>query len=330
MSAAITNMTQLSLTHYHGLDFLLTVECLPQDVVGWVEGHAEELQALLRENGAILIRSLDIQGSKKLELVLQKLFGGRLLEYTYRSTPRTKMRGRIYTSTEYPAAEVIPLHNENAYANRWPTKIAFYCVKASEEGGSTPIANSHEIYKEIPEEIRSEFEHKKLRYVRNYGNVDLPWTEVFQTENKEDVNAYCRANSIEYTWIDNSTLRTVQVNPAVVSHPARDVKLWFNQAHLFHISSQREQVAKSLVDEFGVEGLPRNVYFRDGSEIPCDMIDAINKVYEKQSVIFPWQEGDLMLLDNMMFAHGRQSYRGNRRILTATASPMSITDEASQ
>lgn len=293
-------------------------------MIPWVELNAGAIKALLEKNGALLIRSLDIQGSKKLEKALEKIFSAQLLEYTYRSTPRTKMRGRIYTSTEYHADEVILLHNENAYSNRWPLKIAFYCVKSSDEGGATPIADSRVIYSEIPEEIKTEFERKKLMYVRNYSEIDLPWTDVFQTEDQTVVNAYCELNHIDYEWSDGNKLRTRQINPAMAVHPVTGDRLWFNQAHLFHISSQQTQVRESLINTFGKEGLPRNVYFADSSDIPEDIIATIREVYEKNSIIFSWQDGDLLLLDNMLFAHGRQSYKGKRKILTATATAVSL------
>lgn len=66
----------------------------------------------------------------------------RFLEYTYRLTPRTKLGGKIYTATEYPADQFIPLHNENAYAETWTQKIMFFCVIQEKTGGETPIADS--------------------------------------------------------------------------------------------------------------------------------------------------------------------------------------------
>src|SRR5687768_14658158 len=46
-----------------------------------------------------------------------------LLAYEFGSTPRSRLQGKVYTSTEYPAHQHIPLHNEQSYTAEWPLKI---------------------------------------------------------------------------------------------------------------------------------------------------------------------------------------------------------------
>jgi len=293
----------------------------PADALGWINSNLDQITQTLHDKGVLLLRGMNVQGSKKLERMLTCVFGEELLEYVYRSTPRTKMRGRIYTSSEYHAEETILLHNENAYSNKWPMRIAFCCVKNAEQGGETPICDSSLVYNSIPVEIRQEFEAKGLRYVRNYGEIDLHWSEVFQTQSKDDIATYCNDNGIAFEWLDKDHLRTSQQSQASCNHPIKGNKLWFNQAHLFHISSQPTELRNSLLDVVGVEGLPRNVYFGDGSTIDDDMIAAIRDVYDQHKIVFPWQEGDVLLLDNMQFAHGRQPFTGSRKILTGMSIP---------
>ncbi|OBP13526.1 hypothetical protein A5320_18200 [Rheinheimera sp. SA_1] len=306
-----------------GLRMMLPVEIDPEQLDEWLNDNADHARQLLEQNGALLIRQLPAHGSKKLEKVMSKLFDDSLLEYNFRSTPRTKMRGRIYTSSEYHADETILLHNENAYCNEWAMKIGFYCVKASEVGGATPIGDSRKIYRDIPADIRDRFERKGLLYVRNYGDIDLPWTEVFQTTDRSEVEQYCHNSDIEFQWIGQNGLRTKQRAGVSYLHPRSGEAVWFNQAHLFHISSMPEQHRHSLLDTFKTEDLPRNVYFADGEEIDDQSLDIIRQVYRRHEVAFQWQDGDLLLLDNMLFAHGRHPFSGNRRILVGMATPMS-------
>lgn len=290
-------------------------------VVDWALDNSEDVERLLRANGALLIRGLRIVSSRQLAQVLSTLFGDELISYRYRSTPRTELRGNVYTATEYHPGEAIPLHNENSYTNEWAMRIGFCCMLPATEGGETPIADSRTVYEAIDPDIRSEFETRKILYVRNYGDIDLPWQEVFQTEDKSEVERYCKENSIDYEWFDDGTLRTKQINQAVATHPNSGEKLWFNQAHLFHVTSMRPEVRDSLLSVMEEDRLPRNTYFGDGGDIEQSALDHIREIYRRSEIVFPWQKHDLLLLDNMLFSHGRRPFKGERNVLVAMGRP---------
>lgn len=55
-------------------------------------------------------------------------------------------------------------------------------------------------------------------------------------------------------------------------------------------------------------------------------MDAINEVYQAVTVRETWQRGDLMLVDNILCAHGRESYTGDRKILVAMGEPVPLAD----
>jgi hypothetical protein len=50
-------------------------------------------------------------------------------------------------------------------------------------------------------------------------------------------------------------------------------------------------------------------------------MDSLREAYLAEKVVFPWQRGDVLMLDNMLTAHAREPYRGERRILTGMARP---------
>jgi alpha-ketoglutarate-dependent taurine dioxygenase len=291
------------------------------DLIHWAKSNTGFIDRTLLQHGAILFRGFGLADVVEFERLIEAV-SGPLLNYSYRSTPRTLVSGRIYSSTEYPAHQSIPLHNENSYSRSWPMKLWFFSMLVAQQGGATPIADSRKIFKAIPPEICDCFVRKGLMYVRNYGiGLDLPWQEVFQTSSKAVVEDFCRKSDMEFEWLADDQLRTRQICQVVERHPRTGEMVWFNQAHLFHLSRLPMEVRQWLLLTLGEQNLPRNVYFADGSSIDSEMIDEIARVCDEHSIVFPWDEGDVLLLDNMLTAHGRKPFVGERKVVVGMAEP---------
>ncbi len=316
-------MNTEELESFNGISMVYNVENKDVSPLDWAKENTEEVQSVLEKTGILLIRGFDDVNENDFGGILSLLLGGELIDYTFRSTPRTELGNKIFTATEYHQTEWIPQHNENSYSNKWPSKIGFLCKVKADKMGNTPISDSRTAYNEIPVEIREEFERKKIMYVRNYSNIDLPWEEVFQTKDKNEVEAYCKANNILAEWTPNG-LRTKQINQATLVHPTTNDKLWFNQAHLFHVSNLDSELREDLIEILGEDNLPRNTYFGDGSPIDPEVLDIIRDVYNRTKISFDWQENDLLLLDNMLYTHGREPFEGKRKVLVGMAKEYSL------
>jgi len=279
----------------------------------WGEANRLQIREKLMEFGAVLFRNFNVTDVDQFR-TFGRMISGELNEYTYRSTPRTAVSEGVYTVTEYPARLTIPQHCENAYQRSWPLKLFFYCQRAAPTGGQTPLADVRKVTARIPAAIREEFDREGVMYVRNYSpGVDLPWQTVFQTENKQHVEAYCRENDIQFEW-SGEALRTTQVCQGLAQHPVSGETVWFNQAHLFHASSLGAQVRKHMVEVLTEERLPRNAYYGSGKPIPDDVLNVIRAAFEAETVEFNWQAGDVLIVENMLTSHGRKPFQGERKI----------------
>ncbi|WP_373460619.1 TauD/TfdA family dioxygenase [Pseudomonas sp. PvP006] len=304
----------------HGATLPQCVQASPgQSIHALDQSVRDSLDASLRTVGGVLLRGFTVATPIDFKRFAAS-FGAPLASYEFGSTPRSKVFAGVYSSTEYPAHQFIPLHNEQAYTRPWPSRIWFHCIKASDTGGETPICDSRLIYQRMPAEIRELFASRELLYVRNYsGALDLPWQQVFNTEDRAQVERYCQDHGIEWEWKTDGDLRTRQRCPAVLQHPETDEWVWFNQAHLFHVSAIEPAVRASLLAAVGEENLPRHVYFGDGSPIADALLDSVRAVYDQTAVSFPWQAGDILMLDNRLVAHGRNPYTGDRKVIVAMA-----------
>lgn len=285
------------------------------DPVRWAADNIERVEALLALHGAVVLQGFKINGSAHFEQLIAAMYRRDLLEYTNRSTPRTQVKGRIYTSTEYPPDETIPMHNENAYTGAWPNRLFFFCVQPSTSGGETTVADSRRVLARISPRVRERFERDGVRYVRNFGLLDLPWQEVFQTQEPARVEEFCRERGISYTWKPDGGLRTEETRQAVTTHPVSGEDVWFNQAHLFHVSALGDAVRSALVAGIAEADWPRNAYYGDGSPIDAEALADVRAAYDAETVARPWRAGDVLLMDNVLAAHGRRPFEGERKVL---------------
>ena len=296
----------------------------PVVLLDFADEYAQSLELMLAEHGAVLFRDFGVSGESMLAALFERLWE-RPLPYIYRSTPRTDLGKGVYTATEYPPSQEIPMHNENAYQRTWPMRLGFHSVLPAASGGQTPLADVARITGHIGADLMSEFRERQVSYIRNYSDfVDLSWQTVFQTERRDQVEAFCRDHEIGFEWT-NDGLRTQQICQGTATHPATGEELWFNQAHLFHISSLGSEMASSMIELFGRDGLPRNAYFGDGKLIPDSAVAHINKAFEREKIVFDWQKDDVLVLDNMRIAHGRKPFTGSRRVLVSMGVPYSPT-----
>lgn len=289
------------------------------DLLGFFQSQHDWVEQQLIAHGGVLFRGFAVPSLAHFER-LAAAVSPSLVDYSYGATPRTRLDGKVYTSTEYPAAYAIPMHNEMAYAREWPRKLWFHCVQPAAEGGETPLASSRRTYALIPPEVRERFERKKVMYVRNFSggaDLDLSWTTAFQTTDRSVVEAYCRRVEMQFEWRTGGRLRTRQICQASARHPVTGERVWFNQAHLFHVSSLERGARHALLATTAEQDLSRNAYYGDGTPIEPEALDAIRAAFAEATVMFPWQRGDVLLIDNMLVAHGRQPFSGPRKIVVA-------------
>ncbi len=296
------------------------------NLIDWMKAHREDIESQLLKHGGILFRGFKLNAETQFQPFISAI-SQNLLQYQDRATPRSEVGNGIYTSTDYPADQSIELHNENSYAHMWPTKIFFCCIIAAQQGGETVIADSRKVFARIRPEIRERFMQKQVMYIRNFGDgLGLSWQAAFQTTDKAQMEAYCRTAGIEFAWKDHKRVRTWQVRPAVAKHPRTSELVWFNQATAFHVSTLDATTRKALLADLDQKDLPKNAFYGDGTPIEDEVLDQIRQAYRQEIVYFPWQEGDILMLDNMLVAHGRAPFVGTRKVVVGMADSCSWVD----
>lgn len=287
----------------------------------------------LLKYGALLFRGFPVNNPDDFAGLVTNLGAGSFVHYIGGDSPRKIVKGDVYTSTEAPPSIKIPLHNELSFVKHYPKHIYFYCETAPRERGETIIADARKVYATMDDQVRRLFTDKGLKYISRYyyksqimnllnkvQRSHKSWSEVFETHSKEEVEKLCRESEFELKWNKNDWLQISQTRPAVMAHPETNEMVWFNQAHLFDFNPR-------LLGMWRYVGAQlfycrkhtkwHEVSFADNSPIPREALYHVMDVLDANTVRFPWQKGDVMVQDNVLSMHGRATFNGPRRVLTA-------------
>lgn len=283
--------------------------------------------------GGLLFRDFPINNVDDFISVIKGMQTGNFIDYIGGDSPRNKIKEGVYTSTEAPPSIKIPLHNELSFVKKYPKYIYFYCNIAPEAKGETIIADSREIYQSVNEKIKNKFIEKGLKYVSCYYHrsmiMDLlnklqpshkSWPQVFETDSKKDVEKKCLDNDFQYKWNQNDWLQISQLRPAIINHPVTQEAVWFNQAHLYDFNPKLLGWWRFIGSKaFYCQKHTRlhEIFFADNSRIPREDLYEVMDTLDKNTIYFPWKKGDILLLDNVLMMHGRETFTGKRKVLTA-------------
>lgn len=305
------------------LPYVISATSTGMETADFLAASRDTVRQRLHEHGAVLLRGFDIGGVDGFDRVVRAV-SGTPLTYAERSSPRSAIKGRIYTSTDYPPSEEIFLHNENSYQAIWPLTLFFYCITPPDTRGATPLADTRRVLRSIDPAVREEFARRGWTVVRNFTDgLGVPWQQAFNTEDRSEVEAYCARTGVKAEWIGRGGLRTTAHRVAVHEHPVTGEAVWFNHLTFFHVTTLGEEDCEGLREMFDEADLPTNTYYGDGGRIPDEVTAHLRDCYRAAQRRFDWQREDVLLVDNMLSAHGREPFTGPRRIAVAMAEPSS-------
>ena len=298
--------------------------------------NKQPLEKALLKHGGLLFRDFPVESPMNFRNFIKTLNLGRFVDYVGGDSPRDKVAEEVYTSTEAPPPIHIPLHQELSYIKNSPRHIYFFCEIAPVVGGSTIIADARRVFKALNPEVKQRFQSKGLTYISHYYHRSKvmewvnrlqrshkSWTEVFETKNKSEVEKKCIENEFAWKWLHQDWIEIKQTRPAITEHPQTKEVVWFNQAHLFDFSPRLLGWARYIAAKlfyFRKSTRLHEIEFADGSPVSRKDLYHILDVLNENTVAFPWQRKDVLVLDNILAMHGRAPFKGKRRILTALTS----------
>jgi hypothetical protein len=146
--------------------------------------------------------------------------------------------------------------------------------------------------------------------------LGVSWKSAFQVSSFNELKEFCIRVKLNLTVKNNNIIQISHEGKVTQFHRYHKKLLWFNQINLFHPISLESDIRERLDKFMDRSEFPSYVRFANGDDIPDSYVKHIIEVYEKERISFLWEAGDLLILDNMRMAHGRNKYEGERKIVT--------------
>ena len=292
-------------------------------------GAGNDLEALIGQNrsatldtlyrrGALLFRGYDVGSTDKFGAVA-RAFSEKSFSYIGGASPRTRVQGAVFTSTELTSEAKLMLHNEASYFPELPDFVWFYCAIPAGVGGETPLGDMRRVLSRLNPDLVGRFAEKGVMYVSNlHGGKGFgkSWQATYQSEDRDEVEQRLREKGAEFSWSSDGQLRVIMRAPGVRRHSVTGEDYWGNQAASFHTSALPEKTASAMHQLFpDPMSRPTMTFYGDGSPIDDDDVRSIVAALSAEETTFRWRENDVLLVDNQAIAHGRNPFRGERRIL---------------
>lgn len=303
----------------------------PDAVVEWFVRHRDTLDRLATEVGAVVLRSFAIRQTRDFGALVDPYD---TMEFGYSAgvTPRERLEGNVFEATSAPSGFRIPLHQEMSYLPAYPSRLAFYCHRPALSGGETIIGDMRRLTAMVRPAFREALREAGVLYQRNFRSPDWatghpvldarhrPWPDAFGTEDEAEVERSCEAMGLDFEWRPDGSLTTRFRGHGLVIHPETGEEVWFNQ--LVQQATNVENLGQDLFEAYRVHyppgrSRPFEVCFGDGSPVDPLDISSVYPLIDSVTTGFTWQAGDVMFLDNVNTAHGRNPFTGTRDIQVA-------------
>ncbi|HEY0639683.1 MAG TPA: TauD/TfdA family dioxygenase, partial [Pseudonocardiaceae bacterium] len=237
--------------------------------------------------------------------------------------PREDLGHGVTTAPEWDAGREMCLHHERSYGADLPAVLLLACPRPAATGGVTLLADTRAVLAALPPELVRRFERHGWELTRNFRPFfGLPWATAHGTADPGELTTRLAARDVTADWRADGTLHTTQRRAAVVRHPATGERCWFNELAFFSGWSVDAAEREVLLATFGPDGLPFTTAAGDGTPLDRDEFQAVLDAYDAVAREHEWRPGDVLVLDNVLTAHGRTPFTGERTLLVAPAAPI--------
>jgi alpha-ketoglutarate-dependent taurine dioxygenase len=279
-----------------------------------LELPTEEIWDAYQRSGLLLFKGFRAEAHQL------RIFAGRFSEGSEFLSPGRETHetpeGPVYLAEA--GAGYVELHRENGFLTLQPDIIWFCCEVPSRAGGETTYCDGVALWKAFSEETRQFFLRQRV-VGRQYGIPIAHFQGLFGPEcSAEEVRGFLEvlASGAEplNERIDHLNARADYGQDAdgtfrMNFHCSAVIKTRYGKEYAF-ANQMPVYLKKNEALDHG-----RTLTLEDGSPLPSAIVEEVAEVSRGLTEAIPWEAGDLSMIDNSRFMHGRNAFSDPARRL---------------
>ena len=187
----------------------------------------------------------------------------------------------------------ILLHSEASFTPAWPEIIWFYCITPPKlSGGTTTLCDGIKLWKSLSFDAKNFFLLNPINYKLKI-QIEKKKTPGKNKKRKWMIGSVGSGNG----YVDwNKGILELSLNRFAVNEGRRLNELCFANHLLIKLNSENQLVKRSMIN---------------GNKIPNNLMREIKIKSDNLTYDHQWKKGDLLMIDNKRFMHGRRAYKKN-------------------
>ncbi len=298
--------------------------------------NKDAIKGKLETHGALLFRNFPIADAYAAEELILNLGIKMDNQYLGGLSPRKLLTNYTFSSTGAPAPYIISFHTEMCYLKERPHIIIFHCINQPQKYGETSLFDCEQTFSLLAPSIQKKLCKYGICYRRynksskSFLNVNKSWKEAYHSNSVEEAEKICTLLGLDYRWTSKGDLITEICLPGVITHHKSHKTCismtifneWSASCDLKQFSHRFNPLYRRFLSWFieyqwGKKDTFMKTLWGNGEPLTKHETFSIIKTSWQCSTIFRWQRGDLLILNNILWGHGRMNVKQPRKIAAA-------------
>lgn len=299
-----------------------SIDCSGRDMSRPQPDIRERMSETFDRTGLVLLRNTELTRLSEMSKWANHIvdFG----DYQGGANSRASQEINVY-DTGAPASAHLHYHHEMAYMGKSIRNLAFCCDKATEGKGAMFVSDNMAATDAIlATDLGQKLKEKGICYVRcltdakiwegkEQGGIYNHWQTSFGVDTVEEVERLATEKGLVFDWGEDNFLKTrcyisafeyfSKLDRNVLYSSVADDAVWFDawpgvmDLPTFDVLQQADGYHR-----------PLKLLYGDDTPFTQEELQTYVDVYDRNAMPINWQVGDVLVVCNYRWAHGRPAY----------------------